>query len=160
DQTYTAEPVQDGERTVELRRVGKGKNIIIAYHSPAMAHPDAGALEVMMGILADRGTGRLEKALVDTKKALSVGTSVFELHDPGVTMLSATLSDDQSIDEVKQIMSDAVAELAKNPPTKEEVERAKMSTVQRMDRTMANSQALAMDLNEVIADGDWRLLFT
>ena len=29
-----------------------------------------------------------------------------------------------------------------------------------MDRTMANSQQLAMDLNETIASGDWRLLFT
>src|SRR5215472_13090404 len=44
DATYTVEPPQDGERTVELRRVGKGKNLIIAYHSPAMAHPDAASL--------------------------------------------------------------------------------------------------------------------
>src|SRR5262245_26117708 len=50
DATYTTEPAQDGERTVELRRVGKGKNIMIAYHSPAMAHPDAATLEVMMSI--------------------------------------------------------------------------------------------------------------
>src|SRR5262249_32271508 len=40
DETYTVEPAQDGERMVELRRVGKGKNLIMAYHTPAMAHPD------------------------------------------------------------------------------------------------------------------------
>ena len=39
DDTYTVEPPQDGERSVELRRVGKGKNLIMAYHTPAMAHP-------------------------------------------------------------------------------------------------------------------------
>ena len=50
--------------------------------------------------------------------------------------------------------------LAKQPPTREEVDRAKTGILQRMDRTFANSQTLAMDLNEVIADGDWRLLFT
>src|SRR6516164_8731640 len=73
DDTYTVEPSQDGERTVELRRVGKGKNLIIAFHGPAMAHPDAASLEVMSGILAGRGgTGRLDRALIDTKKALSV----------------------------------------------------------------------------------------
>ena len=74
-------------------------------HTPSMAHPDSAALEVMTGILAGRGgTGRLDKLLVDTKKALSIGTSVYELHDPGVVLLSATLSDDQSsIDEVKKI---------------------------------------------------------
>ena len=89
DATYTVEPAQDGERVVELRRVGKGKNLIMAYHTPAMAHPDSAALEVMAGILAGGrgGTGRLDKALVDTKKALSVSMSVEELHDPGVVTL-------------------------------------------------------------------------
>ena len=40
---------------MELRRVGTGKNLMLAYHGPAMAHPDAAALEVMSGILAGRG---------------------------------------------------------------------------------------------------------
>ena len=161
DETYTVEPPQDGERTVELRRVGKGKNLIIAYHAPAMAHPDSAALEVFSGILAGRGgTGRLDKALVDTKKALSVNVSQYELHDPGVVLISATLSDDQSIDEVKKIILDTVADLGREAPTKEEVDRARTRIVQGMDRTFANSQNLAMDLTDVVADGDWRLLFT
>ena len=32
DQTYTVEPPQDGERFVELRRVGQGQDVIVAYH--------------------------------------------------------------------------------------------------------------------------------
>src|SRR5262252_6904813 len=99
DDTYTVEPPQDGERTVELRRVGKGKDLIIAFHGPAMAHPDAASLEVISGILSGSGVGRLDKALVDTKKALSVGMSVYELHDPGVVMVSATLNNEQSLAE-------------------------------------------------------------
>jgi len=160
DKTYTLEPPQDGERTVELRRVGKGKNLLLAYHSPAMAHPDAAALEVMSDILAARGIGRLDKALVDSRKALSVGVSVYELHDPGVVLLSATLSDEQSLDEVRQIIIDALATLGREAPTAEEVARAKTRIVQGMDRSFANSQQLAMNLTDVIADGDWRLLFT
>src|SRR5262244_2394211 len=160
DETYTVEPPQDGERSIELRRVGKGKNLIIAYHSPAMAHPDAASLEVLAGILAGRGgTGRLDKALVDTKKAVAVGVSVYELHDPGVVLISATLSDDQSLDEVKKIIFDTIASLTRESPTKEEVDRAKTRVIQGMDRTFANSQQLAMQLTDVIADGDWRLLF-
>ena len=161
DQTYTVEPPQDGERTVELRRVGKGKNLLIAYHSPAMAHPDAASLEVMAGVLAGPGgTGRLDKALIETKKALSVGVSVYEFHDPGVVLISATLSDEQSLDEVKKIILDTVANLAREHPTKEEVDRAKTRVTQRMDRGFANSQQLAMQMTDVVADGDWRLLFT
>ncbi|HEV3215056.1 MAG TPA: pitrilysin family protein [Vicinamibacterales bacterium] len=161
DEPYTTEPPQDGERTVELRRVGRGKNLIIAYHAPAMAHPDAAALEVTAGILARRGgTGRLDKALVDSKKALSVAVSMEELHDPGVVLVSATLSNDQSLDEVKKVIIDTIAGLAHEAPTMEEIDRARTRIIQGMDRSMANSQQLAMQLNEVIAAGDWRLLFT
>src|SRR5437870_12743633 len=123
-----------------------------------MAHPDAATLEVLSDILAGRGTGRLDKALVDTKKAVSVGLSMYELHDPGVVLVSATLADDQSLDEVKKIILDNVAGLGREAPTKEEVERAKTRIIQGMDRTFANSQQLAMNLTDVVADGDWRLL--
>src|SRR5204863_9715076 len=87
--------------------------------------------------------------------------SMEERHDPGVVMLSATLSDTQSLAEVKKIMIDTVAGLSHDaPPTAEEVDRAKVRIVQSMDRGMANSQQLAMQLNEVIASGNWQLLFT
>src|SRR5215831_16439290 len=90
DETYTVEPAQDGERSVELRRVGKGKDIVMAYHTPALAHPDSASLDVLTDILAARGgTGRLEKALVDSKKALSARMSVEELHDPGIAQIAA-----------------------------------------------------------------------
>src|ERR1019366_8570142 len=46
DATYTIEPVQDGERYVELRRVGANPVIMAAWHAPALAHPDSAALEV------------------------------------------------------------------------------------------------------------------
>jgi zinc protease len=161
EETYTVEPPQDGERSVELRRVGKGKNLVIAYHTPAMAHPDSAALEVMADILAGRGgTGRLDKALVDTKKAVSVRVSMQELHDPGVALISATLSDDQSVEEVKKVIVDTLAALAREGPTNEEVERGRTRIIQGMDRSFSNSQQLAMQLTDVIADGDWRILFT
>jgi zinc protease len=161
DQTYTVEPAQDGERSVELRRVGRGRNLMLAYHGPAMAHPDAAALEVMSGILTGRGgTGRLDKALVETRKALSVNMSFSELHDPGFALITASLGDDQSLADAKQTILDTIAGLVREAPASEEVDRARTRLLQAMDRTMANSQQLAMQLNEVIASGDWRLLFT
>ena len=161
DATYTTEPAQDGERFVELRRVGRGKNLIIAYHSPALAHPDAAALEVLSGVLAARGgTGRLDKALIETRKAVSVSVDVEELHDPAFVMLSATLSDEQSLDEVKTIVYDTLAGILSSPPTQEEVDRSRTRILQAEDRTIADSRAIAMQLNESIAAGDWRLFFT
>lgn len=161
DETYTVEPVQDGERYVELRRVGKGKNVLVAYHTPAMAHPDDGALEVMEGILVGPGgSGRLYKALVESRKALSVSLGIMENHDPGVSMVSVTLNDDQSVDEVRKIIAETLAGVVKNPPTTEEVERSRRDIVQRMDREFLSSTDLALGMTDMAADGDWRLLFT
>jgi len=159
DQTYTVEPVQDGERYVELRRVGKGKNIMIAYHTPAFAHPDDGVIEVMEGILTPGGSGRLYKALVETKKALSVGMGIMELHDPGLTTVSVSLNDEQSVDEAKKIVYETIAGLVTTPPTREEVDRSKNAIIQRMDRGFKSSEDLAMNMTDMAASGDWRLLF-
>ena len=158
--TYTVEPPQDGERTVVLRRVGSGQNLMIAYHTPAMAHPDAASLEVLSGVLTGGGTGRLDRALEDTGKALSVNASSYGLHDPGVILFSSTLNDEQSIDEVQTILLQTLDDLAREGPTAEEVERARTRILQGMDRTMADSQRLAMTMTETAAAGDWRLLFT
>ena len=158
--TYTVEPPQDGERTVVLRRVGSGQNLMIAYHTPAMAHPDASSLEVLSGILTGGGTGRLDRALEDTGKALSIRASAYSLHDPGVILFSATLNDEQSIEEVQTILLNTLDDLAREGPTVEEVERARRRILQGMDRTMADSRRLAMIMTESAAAGDWRLLFT
>ncbi len=164
DETYTEEPVQDGERYVELRRVGNNQAIMIAWHAPALSHPDSAALEVLGGIMSGGGgrgggTGRLYKALVDNKKALSARMGYEELHDPGVVIASATLSKDQSLEEARKTIVDTVASVVTEPPTKEEVEREKARILQGMEQRMNNSQQAALGLSETIAGGDWRLLF-
>ncbi len=162
DATYTTEPAQDGERTVELRRVGNNQNLIMAYHGPSMASPDSAALEVLGGIMnGPGGTGRLYKALVDNKKAIAVSMGNDEYHDPGVIEVSARLSKDQSLSDVKKTMLDTLAGVITEPPTQEEVDRAKTRTIQAMDREFANSQGMVVNvLTETVSEGDWRLLFT
>jgi zinc protease len=161
DDTYTVEPAQDGQRYVELRRVGVGKALMIAYHGPAMASGDAAALEVLTSILnGTNGTGRLAKALVDNKKALQTRISFEELHDPGFILASATLNDSQSLDDAKKAILDTIAGMVTEPPSKDEVERAKTRILRGSERTLANSQALAMALSETASQGDWRLFFS
>jgi zinc protease len=162
DATYTVEPAQDGERYVELKRVGQNPAIVMAWHAPALSHPDSAALEVLGGIMSGGGrggTGRLYKALVDNKKALSARMSYEELHDPGFVMVQAGLSKDQSLDEARKAIIDTVAGVVSEPPTKEEVEKEKTRILQSMEQRMNNSQNAALGLSETIASGDWRLFF-
>ncbi len=164
DQTYTSEPVQDGERYVALRRVGDGQSIQVAYHTPAAAHADSAALEVLAGVMSGggrggMGTGRLSKALVDNKKAVSASMSAQQLHDAGYAMISAQLSKEQSLPEARKVLLDTVENLAKEPPSKEEVERVKTRLLRQAEMQMANSQSVALNLSEWASMGDWRLLF-
>jgi len=105
------------------------------------------------------GTGRLYRALVDSKKALSVRMNVEELHDPGFVTATATLDKGQSLDDVRQMMMDTIAAVATDPPTADEVDRAKSRILQGMETAMANSQQAALGLSGTIAAGDWRLYF-
>ncbi|MBZ5586518.1 MAG: insulinase family protein, partial [Acidobacteriia bacterium] len=170
--TYTVEPPQDGERSVELRRVGTGKNIMMAYHGPSAAHPDAIALQVLSGIMNGAGggrggrggggggaTGRLRKALVDTQKAQSASMSFQLLHDPGFVLVSASLSKDQSIDEVRKIILQTIDGVVTEPPTQEEMNRVKTQMTRSLPLRMSDAQQFGLGLSEPIAQGDWRLLF-
>ena len=163
DETYTVEPAQDGERFVELRRVGENPSIMIAWHAPALVASGFGGVGSAERRPGRRrrggGSGRLYKALVDNKKALSVGMDYEELHDPGLVLATASLSKDQSLDEARKTILDTVASMATEPPTKDEVEKEKARILQGMEQRMANSQQAALGLSETIASGDWRLFF-
>ncbi len=80
---YTAEPVQDGERMVTVRRPGGNQLVAALYRIPQGAHPDFLALKALARIMTIQPSGRLYQALVDTKKATEVDASVLDLHDPG-----------------------------------------------------------------------------
>jgi zinc protease len=174
DQTYTVEPAQDGERFVELRRVGQGQNVIIAYHGPAAGHPDSAALQVLAGIMSGAGggggrggrgggsggQGRLAKALVETRKADSAGMSAAQLHDPGLIVLNASLNQDQSLDEARKILIQTIEGVVQNPPAKEEVDRVTTGLLRNLENNLSDPQSIATGaLNQAIAQGDWRLMF-
>ena len=104
-------------------------------------------------------TGRLYKALVDNKKAVSVRMFSEQLHDPGFVLATAQLSNDQSLHEARQILIQTVEGLVQEPPTKEEVERVKTRLLRAMEMRMTNSQLVGLNLSEWSAMGDWRLMF-
>ena len=171
DPEYTVEPAQDGERFVKLSRVGEGQDLMIAFHGPSAGHPDSAALQFLAAIMSGGGggrggrgggggEGRLAKALVETKMANSASMNFRGRHDPGLITLSASLSNDQSLDQVRDKMLQVLADVIKNPPTPQEMERATTGLQRNLENSLADPQAIATGaLNEAVADGDWRLMF-
>lgn len=157
--TFTAEPTQDGEREVILRRVGDVQQVGLAYHIPSGLHPDYIACDVLVDLLTDAPSGRLYKALIDTKKASSQSGFAFQLKEPGLVYFSAEVLKNKSIDSVKNIMIETIEQFAKKAPTQEEVDRIKTKGIKNIELLLNNAQRVGVGLSEYIAQGDWRLLF-
>ncbi len=157
--TYTEEPTQDGEREVVLRRVGEIQAVAAAYHIPAGSHPDSAALEVLEAILDESPSGRMYKALVESKKAMATGGDIFQFHDPSLAVFSAQVKKDGNLPDVEKTMLSVIDGIAKEPPTKEEVDRARTRLLKNIDLQFNSSQSVSIVLSETAATGDWRLLF-
>jgi zinc protease len=177
--TYTIEPAQDGERFVALRRVGTGQNVLVAYHVVSAGHPDSAALQVLTGIMnganggrggrgggrgrggaGDPNEGRLAKFVVDPELATSANMRFQALHDPGLSEISANLTQDQSPDAARDAIFKTIQDVIDNPPTAEEVERVRTQLLRTLENSLSNPQAIATGaLNTAIAQGDWRLMF-
>ena len=156
---YTAEPTQDGERSVTLRRVGDVQVVAVVYHVPAGAHPDLPALEVLTEVLSDTPSGRLHKALVETHKASSVDSFLPSLHDAAILLLLAEVRQESSIDDAQKTMLETIGAVVTNPATQEEVERAKTSLLKDIDLTLNSADRVGLQMSEWIGAGDWRLFF-
>jgi len=157
--TYTEEPPQDGDRLVRLRRVGDVALVGLAYHIPAGGHDDFAAVEIMEGILSAESSGRLYKALVETKRASSVMGAAFSWHDPGILLLFAEVAQGNEPDIVLDAMIDTVDQLVQDGVTEQEVERIRQQLLKQRELAAANTSRLAIQLSEWAAQGDWRLYF-
>ncbi len=157
--TYTEEPPQDGERLVTLRRVGDVQFVETVYHIPAGSHEDFAALEVLESILSTPPSGRLYKALVETKKASRAAAGAYPQHDPGLFDITVEVSKEQSLDEVRDILLAQLDDVIKNGVTAEEVDRAKRSFANARRQSSVNTTSLAVQLSSWVAMGDWRLYF-
>ena len=158
-QTYTEEPVQDGEREVTLQRVGDNQLLMFAYHVPAGGHPDSAAVDVLSSLLAEPPSGRLYKALVESKKAVSVRGENNQLHDAGYLLFAADVRKDGSLDDVRKTMDAVLEGIAKEPPSKEEVERIVTRRKKDFETLINNPDRVARLMSEWASMGDWRLMF-
>lgn len=157
--TYTREPVQDGERFAELRRVGDVQAVSCAYHICPGSHADYAAVDVLMELLTNEPSGRLYKALVESGKASTQWGYAASLREPGFAYFSADVLKEKSLAEAEAAMLATIDELRDNPPTAEEVERARKRLLKDFELAFRNSDRVGLAMSEFLAQGDWRLGF-
>ncbi len=156
---YTVETVQDGERSVTLRRVGGSPIVAAMYHVPAATHKDFAALDLASMIVADTPSGRLYKALVPTKLAASVLGFTMDEFAPGIVMFGATLQPGMDQPKSLNTLTTTIEAISKEPFTQEELDRVRSQWLKGWDQMFSDAQQIGVGLSEAIAIGDWRMLF-
>jgi zinc protease len=157
--TYTVDPVQDGERMVVVRRPAPIQVLLSGYHVPPILHPDATPLSLLSLILADAPSGRLHKALVETKMAQGVFGGTQSRTEAGTQLFGAVFGPSDDADARRKILFEIVESIAANPITAEEFERAKIKLNKSMELGFTNMAAVASGATEMAVHGDWRAVF-
>lgn len=157
--TYTVEPVQDGERSVTVRRVGGTPVLAVGYHVPAGSDPDYAGIDVLTQVLGEAPSGRLYQALVEPKKAAKTGCFNFQLRDPGALLCFAELNAGADASPARGLLVSTVEASATTAITEAEVTRAKTQLLKQVELLLNDSERVGVLLSEFAAMGDWRLLF-
>jgi zinc protease len=157
--TYTREPVQDGERFVELRRVGDVQVMQAAYHVPAGPHADYAAISVLMNILTSQPSGRLYTALVEEGDASLVWGFAPALAEPGFAMFNVNVLKENDLATVEETFKATIDKLREEAPTEEEVNRAKERILKNFELGQRDANRVGLTMSAYIAQGDWRLGF-
>ena len=158
-ETYTREPVQDGERTVTLRRVGDVRIVMMTYHVPPGSHPDYAAIDILAQALGDEPSGRLYRGLVEPGLATSTGSFAYQLREAGPLLTFAQVRTQDDLSAAVTAMNEVLVDALRIPFTGEEVDRAKTSLLNRVEQTFNNPERIALQLSEWASLGDWRLFF-
>ncbi len=157
--TYTKEPTQDGERQITLRRTGDVQVFSCTYRTPASTHADHAPLSVLGNLLIDEPSGRLYKALVENKKAASVSGGASGFAEAGLTGFWAEVRLEQSLPDAQQAMLSILDDLKNNPPSTEEVTKARTRILKNIELSLKQSDRVGLSLSNYAGQGDWRLIF-
>jgi zinc protease len=157
--TYTVEPVQDGEREVSLRRNGDVQYLALGYHTPSTADVDYVANDVLLEILTNDPAGILYKKMVDGKLATKVFGYSLTLHDPGFTYIQCEIPKDRNLDSAKRVLIQTMDGIGNMNITQADLDNARNSRMKFFSNTSNNTIDLSIVLTELIGAGDWRLWF-
>jgi zinc protease len=157
--TYTRDPEQDGERSVTLRRVGDVQMAMALYKVPPAGDPDYASVALLAEILRSAPSGRLYKALVAPGLAARVSASSYAFREPTTIVTRAEVRKDGSLADAERAMVATLDSLTLNPPTAEEVERARGTILKNVDLLLNQSDQVGLTLSDWAASGDWRLVF-
>ncbi|GAB3249479.1 M16 family metallopeptidase [Chitinimonas naiadis] len=150
------EPVQDGQRVVELRRPGDAEHVRIAYRIPGCDHPDVLALRNLAALLGNSRNGRLQKVLVENRLAVSQSVSVQCMEQDGILVAAATVPKGGDMAKLERNLIDQLEGLDKAPFQESDFESIRLGTLTAVKQVRNKISALAGSATMLANHTDWR----
>jgi len=157
---YTEEPAQSGERRVTVKRPGELGTVIIAHKVPNGRDADQPAFDILDAILSSGKNARLYRALVDQGLALNAGAGTDLHHDLSLHTVYAVLAPGAEHEQVERALLGEIAKIKSSGVTAAEVARVKQQFTAAEAYKRDGTAAIASEINEWIAVGDWTLYVT
>jgi len=152
----TEEPAQVGEKRLTMHRGDTPPRLDVLFHTPGYPSEDLYALDVLEGVLSGN-SGRLHKKLVDSLKlatSASAGNSVDKYTSS--FQVSVDLDGNPSMPAVEAAVWSVLDDLAKNPISDRELQRARNQVAARSVRAMEDMEGLADELASWEMRGSWQ----
>jgi zinc protease len=145
---------------VVVKKPGELGTVVIAHKVPNARDADQPAIEMLDAILSSGKNGRLYRALVDKGLALNAGSGTDLHRDLSLHSIYASLAPDASQDQVEQALLAEIQKIKTSGVTQAEIDRVKQQYIAADAYKRDGTAAVASEINEWIAVGDWTLYVT
>ena len=143
-----AQPQISAEQRVKVSDKVELARLNLAWHTPAMFQPGDADLDVAANILGGGKASRLYKKLVyERELAQNLQIAQDSLSLGSVFGIEVIARPGKSLDEIEALVDAELAELARTPPTLEELQRARTAIETEMMKRMEKLTTLADLLN-------------
>ncbi len=157
EHNVTAEPPQTGERRVTVRQAGQLGAVMLGFKSVAALDAEADAIDLLAVALGTGKSSRLYRRLTDRGLTTRAWAYAPRLRDPGLFIVYGALAPDVTHAEVEAALWETLRAVADDGLTEAELERARNQLIAQEAFGRDGPYAIAAQLNEAIAAGDWTL---
>lgn len=156
----TVEPEQRGERRVYVE-YDANPVLAIAYHKPAVGHPDQYVFDVIAAILSNGRTSRLYKSLIEDKRVAVMAHAYGGPSKYADTFLFfSTPRDPHTAEEVEEAIYEELEKLKTTPVTEHELQKIKNQIEAGFIRSLESSSGLASKIASYEAIYGWGYINT
>ncbi len=156
----TVEPEQRGERRVYVE-YDANPVLSIAYHKPAVGHPDQYVFDVIAAVLSNGRTSRLYKSLIEEKRVAIMAHAYGGPSRYADTFIFfSSPRHPHTAEEVEEAIYEELEKLKTTPVTERELQKIKNQLEAGFIRSLESASGLASEISSYEAISGWRYINT